>query len=183
LRLYAQSFGQGRDAAEVFNDFIEYWSVHSMKISMLTNKMSSTLAVTTHLLKCKMTYMNIGQRIRQARLRFRPKKTQQLADCVGVSRAAVTQWESGDTKSLEGANLVKAASCLEVRIEWLLTGEEPMHLEKSSSPRAQRVAELFDGLDPKSQDTIFEIIDALATKREGKGGVDKEDPASTSKSA
>lgn len=47
---------------------------------------------------------------------------QQLADAVAVSRPAVTQWETGETKSLEGENLVNVARVLWVTVEWLLHG-------------------------------------------------------------
>ena len=51
----------------------------------------------------KIAFMSIGKRIKQARLALKPKMTQQqLADAVGVSRPAVTQWETGETKSLDG---------------------------------------------------------------------------------
>lgn len=71
--------------------------------------------------------MTMGQRIRQARLSHEPKITQQrLAKVAGVTRAAVSQWENGDTKSLEGGNLMRAAQFLGVRPNWLLTGTGSM---------------------------------------------------------
>lgn len=70
-----------------------------------------------------MPYMSIGLRIKQARLARKPKVTQQqLADEVGVSRPAVTQWETGETKTLEGENLVRVARALGVSADWLLYG-------------------------------------------------------------
>jgi hypothetical protein len=35
----------------------------------------------------------------------------------------VTQWENGETKTLEGENLVKAAAALSVDPLWLATGK------------------------------------------------------------
>ncbi|MBL8248211.1 MAG: helix-turn-helix domain-containing protein [Candidatus Competibacter sp.] len=43
-------------------------------------------------------------------------------DAVFVSRPAVTQWETGETKTLEGENLVRVAGALGVTTEWLLYG-------------------------------------------------------------
>lgn len=53
----------------------------------------------------------------------------QLAARVGVSRASVSDWITGATKTLEGANLTKTADVLGVDARWLATGETP-------SPRA-----------------------------------------------
>lgn len=50
---------------------------------------------------------------------------QQLADAVGVSRPAVTQWETGEIRALEGENLVRVARALEVTTDWLLYGTGP----------------------------------------------------------
>ncbi|CDI04143.1 putative Repressor protein C2 [Candidatus Competibacter denitrificans Run_A_D11] len=85
------------------------------------------LTVTYEALDSKISYMadnDIGYRIKQARLAFRPRKLtqQQLADLVNVSRPAVTQWETGETKSLDGENLHRVAAALRVSIEWLLYG-------------------------------------------------------------
>jgi len=67
----------------------------------------------------------IGDRIREAR-EANGWSQQQLGDFVGVSRAAVSQWESGETKGLKAENLVMAAIKLRVRVEWLVFGTEPM---------------------------------------------------------
>lgn len=65
--------------------------------------------------------MTLGERIKYARKRLVPKMTQEaLAKACGVSREAVSQWESGSSKSLTGENLVAAAKALQVRVEWLL---------------------------------------------------------------
>ncbi|HAO33694.1 MAG TPA: hypothetical protein DCQ84_12180, partial [Candidatus Competibacteraceae bacterium] len=89
------------------------------------------LTVTYQSLDSKISYMdeeksNIGKRIKQARLAFKPRKMtqQQLANAVNVSRPAVTQWETGETKTLEGENLHKVAETLKVTVEWLLYGKE-----------------------------------------------------------
>lgn len=64
----------------------------------------------------------MAERIKQARLRagISPKK---LAEQVGVSRSAVVQWETGDTKGLRPDNLLAAADALRVSVRWLATGD------------------------------------------------------------
>lgn len=49
-----------------------------------------------------------------------------LADRVGVKPQAVSQWESGKTKSLRGPSLARAAEAMGVSPIWLADGEGPM---------------------------------------------------------
>ena len=51
---------------------------------------------------------------------------EELAREVGVSRVAVTSWESGDTKSINSKRLHKVAAVLDVDANWLATGEGAM---------------------------------------------------------
>jgi transcriptional regulator with XRE-family HTH domain len=69
--------------------------------------------------------MTIGDRIRNARNKLAMTQ-KQLADEVGVSRTAVTQWENGIIRSLRPHNLVAAADALGVSIRWLATGRIPL---------------------------------------------------------
>ncbi len=65
----------------------------------------------------------IGERMREARTLL--GITQQgLADELGVSRPAVSQWETGAMHP-ELATLERAAHVLAVRAGWLAFGEEP----------------------------------------------------------
>lgn len=65
----------------------------------------------------------IGNRIKLTRKNKFPKMTQQqLAKKVGVSREAVSQWESGDSKTLKHENLMAVSIALECDLKWLMTG-------------------------------------------------------------
>jgi transcriptional regulator with XRE-family HTH domain len=68
--------------------------------------------------------MKMGQRIRQAR-QAKTLTQQQIADRFKISRAAVAQWEGGDTNP-GTAKLEGVAEILGVQIEWLTTGRGPM---------------------------------------------------------
>jgi transcriptional regulator with XRE-family HTH domain len=129
---------------------------------------------------CKMPYMSIGLRIKQARLASKPKITQQqLADAVNVSRPAVTQWETGETKTLEGENLVRVAQALGVTTEWLLYGTgpgpgEPLQPKTAAaandqqvalSQRALLMAQAFDQLCPEQQDALQALLNAFARSK------------------
>ena len=115
--------------------------------------------------------MNIGQRIKQARLAHKPRKMtqQQLADAVGVSRPSVTHWETGDSRMLEGDNLVRAARALGVATEWLLYGTGP----GPGEPRAEKknplgldeetllMAQAFQSLSSSNRSVVRSVIDSL----------------------
>ena len=124
--------------------------------------------------------MSIGQRIKQARLAHKPKMTQQqLADAVGVSRPAVTQWETGENKMLDGENLVQVARVLGVTTEWLLYGagsgpgetvrsenKNPLGLDEETLLMAQA----FQSLSSSNRSVVRTVIDSLrASKLERRG--------------
>lgn len=54
-----------------------------------------------------------------------------LAKFCGVKAASVSNWFSGETKSLKGDTAIKAAKYLCVRPEWLTAGVGPMKLAKA----------------------------------------------------
>jgi transcriptional regulator with XRE-family HTH domain len=64
---------------------------------------------------------SIGERIAKRRAELRMTQGQ-LAKFVKVSRAAVSQWENGDTKGLKPENLVACADALRMSIRELATG-------------------------------------------------------------
>lgn len=53
-----------------------------------------------------------------------------LARACGVSTASVSDWLSGESKSIKAANLLKAAKFLNVSPDWLATGQGPMRLNQ-----------------------------------------------------
>lgn len=54
-----------------------------------------------------------------------------LAKACGVKPPSVSGWRTGDSKSLEGSNLLAAAKFLRVRPEWLADGIGPKHNNKA----------------------------------------------------
>lgn len=66
---------------------------------------------------------SIGDRIKRLRL-IKGMTQQEIADIAGVSRAAVTQWESGVAKGLRPENLLPVAKVLGVSVEYLVTGDD-----------------------------------------------------------
>jgi transcriptional regulator with XRE-family HTH domain len=69
---------------------------------------------------------SLADRVKRA-LEGPPKRTQSaLAAACGIKPPSVSDWLTGKTKTLEGANLLNAARFLEVRPEWLASGTPPM---------------------------------------------------------
>lgn len=89
--------------------------------------------------KFRLLNMNIWQRIKEAR-EMAGMKPSALAREVGVSPSAVTQWETGQTKKLDGDNLLKVSKALHVRPEWLQYGELPMRNDGDFAPVDTNVA-------------------------------------------
>lgn len=57
-----------------------------------------------------------------------PKITNRaLAAACGVSQPSVSEWRTGETKSIEGRNLLAAAEFLGVRPKWLAEGVGPKY--------------------------------------------------------
>ena len=63
---------------------------------------------------------------------FGPASQSDLAQHVGVSRASVSDWFTGATKTLEGSNLLKAAEYLNLNPDWLATGKGEARPKKTS---------------------------------------------------
>lgn len=55
-----------------------------------------------------------------------------LAEACGVSPPSVSGWRTGDSKTLEGSNLLAAAKRLGVRPEWLADGVGPKYADKTA---------------------------------------------------
>lgn len=72
---------------------------------------------------CNDGYMEtLGQRIKRLR-EERKLSQQQVATAAGVSRVAVTKWESGQTANLKLGNLLSICELFSVSVEELIRGE------------------------------------------------------------
>jgi transcriptional regulator with XRE-family HTH domain len=68
--------------------------------------------------------MSLGERIKGRRKKLGVSVADLAAAC-SVSKAAVYQWESGDTKGLRPENLVLTADRLRTYTKWLVFGQGP----------------------------------------------------------
>lgn len=90
-----------------------------------SNKSYNELTTTVYNLSCNPCYMKETISDRLKRLRNRAGLSQQrAADALGVSRVAVTKWESGQTKDIRHDSLMGLARLYKLTIEELLSGVE-----------------------------------------------------------
>ena len=99
----------------------------------------------------------IGQRIQERRNELGFSKAE-LGRRVGVTRAAVWGWESGETKGLTPVNLVRAADAMRVEIRWLATGEGPKEVSGLGQDERDWIA-LLRRLPPSRREAARAILD------------------------
>ncbi|MCB1619587.1 MAG: helix-turn-helix domain-containing protein [Thiothrix sp.] len=110
--------------------------------------------------------MDIGSRIRQRRKEL--KLTQkELARRVGVTDAAVSNWESGKNE-LSGDSLVLVSAELLVSPVWLQTGKgsKEQSAPRQLSPREAAVLDLYNALLEEQQDDMFRALEAQKHENE-----------------
>jgi len=103
------------------------------------------------LFRCKTGCMDdIGKRIAD----LRSESGQTLAavgKAIGVSGAAVQQWEAGSSKNIKLANLVGLAAHFRVSMRWLVSGEGERKVEETQSEFEHQVLGLFRQLGADGQ--------------------------------
>jgi len=77
------------------------------------------------------TTESMGDRLKRARMQNKISQ-QELGDYVGISRAAVAQWENGETKNIRPENLFRAAEKLKKSARWLVLGEGPENVQENT---------------------------------------------------
>jgi transcriptional regulator with XRE-family HTH domain len=86
---------------------------------------------------------------------------EQLADKVGVTKGAVSQWEHGKIDSMKAHHLLRVATVLEVSPRWLWEyqtdrGETiPMGAETHLDPDQSDLLETFKILKPEFRDALL----------------------------
>lgn len=116
-----------------------------------------------------MDLSHIKHRIKQRRkaLGF---TQEELAERVGVSPTAVTDWETGKSRPWESLALL--SKVLQVSIDWLVTGENISEIEFKVNPQTQRLQGLelkVATLPEKQRELILEMIDQfLETPEKGR---------------
>ena len=100
---------------------------------------------------------SLGEHIRELRVAAGMSQTQ-LAASVGVTASAVSQWESGLSKTLKGETLIRVANALAV---------EPQNLLAQTSQRStishdeQQLLALYRALPAGHKDIAVRLLKAL----------------------
>lgn len=99
-------------------------------------------------------------------LHSHPDKPRQaaLGRACGVASASVTAWFKGETKSMKGETLLKAARFLNVRPEWLESGLGPMRDVEGESVSRVEVREPSSAVvTPLPRPSLRSALEVLCT--------------------
>ena len=97
----------------------------------------------------------LSERLRQAMKEAIPSLSQaDLARAAAVSRASVTDWLNGQTKTIKGGNLLRVSEALGVSPKWLAEGVGPMRPPQRMSATRQIVTAIAGdfGEPPQTQE-------------------------------
>jgi transcriptional regulator with XRE-family HTH domain len=104
-----------------------------------------------------MNTKEFGQRFRAAR-EAQGKKQEQVGAAAGMTRVAVSQWETGDIKKgVDAEKLWRAAEYLDVSVGYLLFGKQRGILLPS-----EHLAELWQQLTPSQKEAHLKAIEDSA---------------------
>lgn len=101
--------------------------------------------------------MKMGQRIREAREAAQLTQAQ-VADACQVSPQAVSAWETGRAKKIEGESLFRLADVLRVSARYLATGQQTGKISKTISD--ELMTDLGD-LSLEKQKIVLDLIRSL----------------------
>jgi transcriptional regulator with XRE-family HTH domain len=119
--------------------------------------------------------MNINARVRQARKAAGISQSR-LAQILGVTRSACSQWESPQGTAPRRERLEQLANLLGVSYEWLATGgkgkgEKPAFSIKEDTPSAyktgmtrdqEELLRLYSALSVKARIALMELLRTMA---------------------
>ena len=88
-------------------------------------------------------------------------KKSELARRCGVTPGAVTQWLTGDTKSLKGDTLLKIATALNVSPQWLSTGRGGISPPADLEAEETQVLALFRELSDTNRHVVMSMMTTL----------------------
>jgi transcriptional regulator with XRE-family HTH domain len=84
-----------------------------------------------------------------------------LAQKVGVSQPAISDIESGDTKSMMGPTLSKLAKVLGTNADWLLTGKGTPNRTQDTGLSESELLELFRAMNDADREALLQVARSM----------------------
>ena len=111
--------------------------------------------------------MELKERIEKA-ITHSEKKKSHIADEIGVSPSAITQWITGQTESIDGVNLLKFARATGTRYEWIALEEGEMVQEGMiiTDPTLKKAVMSLEKMPPALRVQQTEAVHLLAEQLE-----------------
>jgi transcriptional regulator with XRE-family HTH domain len=92
--------------------------------------------------------------------------TKHLPDARPISQATYSKLEAGDIQTPKHYVLIALAQIFDCSIEYLVTGKEPETAEQFTTPEANQVARLLDGMDEDLRKAILALAQLVAPVNE-----------------
>lgn len=92
----------------------------------------------------------------------------QVAEAIGCTHSAISQWKSGTTRKIDAQLLQAYADQVGVELRWLLTGERPVRSRYMLTDEMQRMQEAISVLAreaPLQVETVVRMVEAAASQR------------------
>lgn len=109
-----------------------------------------------------MVTTTLAQRLKTAR-KAAGLSQGELARRIGISRAAVSQWENGTIQSLDMANLFAVADLCNINARWLALGTGTPTKWINLSPDEKHLVELFQAMPEALRGNLISIAVAMPT--------------------
>lgn len=106
---------------------------------------------------------SVGVRLKHAR-KLRGLNQEDLAKKAHISQSAISELETGLSRSPWGTNLIALAQSLDINPEWLASGKGPMDGAAPPLPiEAEKFARRWLRLVPESRKTIEDLVEQMLT--------------------
>lgn len=105
----------------------------------------------------------IGKRIRALREQ-RNWNQATLAKAVGIRPPSLSQIDTGRTKTLKAATILRIAAALEANPDYLLTGTGSPNMSDASNPSDKELSNVISSLPDSKRATALAILRALSAE-------------------
>lgn len=141
----------------------------SSSVTTLTDQLQGRLQAATYLYSMPLDETDTAAKRIAYAIASSGKTLERLAESIGCSHAALSQWQTGATNvSNIKAGLLQAFSeCTGADLRWLLTGQEPRVSRYVLPDEMLRIATALQAMEktaPQQIETIVRMVEAAAKK-------------------